>query len=433
MLIQTLPLTQLNPAKYNPRKITDKAKKGLAKSIEDFGMLQPIIVNKATEGYTVVSGHQRLKVLTEQDCEEIECVIVELSLAKEKKLNILMNSETISGSWDQDMLDAILEEFMSDDDYSDFNLGELESRTAIDKQTTDEDNCDLTLPAEPVTKHGDVYQLGNHRLMCGDSTSVEDVSKLMDGKLADMIFTDPPYSVDYESKSGNSYSKGKYKGEKIFNDNLSEVQAREFYKAVADRLFEFSKENATFYWWYATHKYAWNAEPIIESGWHISQTIIWVKTHFAFSLGQLYHRTYEPCFVGWKKGMAQKKFTHPKLNNLSDVFNLDYDEFLDVFDMWYQKRDNTNSYVHPTQKPISLAERALKRSSRRCELVLDLFGGSGSTMIACEQMGRVNHSMELDPKFCDVIVRRWVNYRKSKNLPTDVKRNGVDFVLESKS
>lgn len=434
MNIKTLPLNLLNPAKYNPRRISSKARTGLMNSIESFGLVQPIICNSRNfirDGYyIIVSGHQRLDIIQAKGYTETECVLVDLDDRKEKKLNVLMNSQSISGVFDPTMLDVMLEEFMEDEDYTSFNFDELESRAFIDKQRTEEDDVDLSLPDEPVTKFGDVYDLGPHRLICGDSTDKEDVGKLMNNKLADMIFTDPPYSVDYHSSAGNSYSEGKFKGEKIFNDNLSEMQAREFYAKVAQNIYDFSKPEATFYWWFALNKYPWNSEPLIEKGWHVSQTIIWVKNSFVMSWGQLYHRTYEPCLVGWKVGQTKKVYKQPKLNNLKDVFNLDYEDFHQMLDMWYERRDNVNNYQHPTQKPINLAGRAIKRSSRRGEIVLDLFGGSGSTLVACDQLGRVSNNMELDPKFCDVIVRRLAKLVQSTEKDYKLTKNGDLINLE---
>ncbi len=432
MEYKSLKLSELEKAKYNPRNISEKAKKGLANSIKDFGLVQPIVVNsrefEKTEKYVVISGHQRLDILSQNNETETMCVVVDLELKKEKKLNVLLNSQAISGEWNQDLLDELLQEFVEDDDYADFNFDDLETRSFIDKQTTNEDDCDLTLPEEPITKQGDLYEISNHRLLCGDSATTDDLTKLMDGKLADMIFTDPPYSINYESQKGKNDTKKKNESGagKIFNDNLSEVQAREFYDKIAKNIFDYSTEGATFYWWFAMNKYDWNAKALEENNWNISQTIIWVKEHFVMSMGQLYHRMWEPCLVGWKSGQMKKTYRNQFLTNSKDVFNLEYDDFTELFDLWHERRDNTSSYVHPTQKPIKLAERALKKSSKKGDIVLDLFGGSGSTMMACEQMNRVSYNMELDPKFCDVIIRRICTFYQGKNKEFKLYKNGVE-------
>ena len=226
-------------------------------------------------------------------------------------------------------------------------------------------------------------------------------------KYARLVFQDPPYMVDYKSPAGGSYNGGKYKHHEgqIFNDNLSEEDALKFYKEVASNMYEFMDKDATFYWWYASRNQTINEVALKESGLHISQIVIWVKNGLVLSHGQLYHRAYEPCMVGWKKGNSSYK--NKLVTNLKDVWTLSAQELSAMADVWYENRDKTSEYEHPTQKPTALAVRGLKRSSQIGDLVLDLFGGSGSTLIACEQNNRINYSMELDPAYCDVIRKRY--------------------------
>lgn len=178
-----------------------------------------------------------------------------------------------------------------------------------------------------------------------------------------------------------------------------------FYEDVLARLFDFSSDNACLYWWFANkmnwvNRLAWMAQ-----GWEMAQILIWLKETMIFSIGQDYHRCYEPCMFGWKKGNAHLR--NKKITTYRDVWTMDKAEFDDFPDVWYQNRDKAGDYIHPTQKPVGLAERAIRKNSRAGHVVLDVFGGSGSTLMACQQMGRVARIMELDPKFCDAIVARW--------------------------
>ena len=243
--------------------------------------------------------------------------------------------------------------------------------------------------------------------MCGSSTSREDFERLMGGNKGRLVFTDPPYNVDYKSPAGLTYSSKKYGGNggKIFNDNLSDKECLAFYTETLKNLYKNTTDDATIYWWFASKNHGVNEEALKEAGWHISQQIIWLKNSMVLSRGQDYHRVYEPCMVGWKK--KQVHYKDKNITNLQDVILLDKETFAEQLDVWYEKRDNTVNYVHPTQKPVRLAERALKRNSKSGDIVIDAFSGSGSTLIACEQLGRKCYAMEIDPKYCDVIVKRW--------------------------
>jgi DNA modification methylase len=216
--------------------------------------------------------------------------------------------------------------------------------------------------------------------------------------------------VNYKSPGGLSYNSKKFGGTggKIFNDNLNEKDALDFYVRTLKNLYDFSADDCTIYWWFADRKEIINRLAFKEAGWHISQIIIWLKNSMVFSHGQDYHRVYEPCMIGWKE--KKKHYRSKILNNLKDVFSLDKESFQEMLDVWYENRDVTQDYIHPTQKPVRLAERALKRNSERGDIVLDLFGGSGSTLIACEQMNRNCYMMELDPKYCDAIRKRYARF-----------------------
>jgi DNA modification methylase len=195
-----------------------------------------------------------------------------------------------------------------------------------------------------------------------------------------------------------------------------------FYTDILKQLHDFSADDVTLYWWYANSLFPENLTAWKNSNWHYSQSVFWLKEHFVFSMGQLFHRIYEPCMVGWKNG--NKHHMNGEFATFTEWWKLEKKTFEDHIDAWYAKRDKTNEYIHPTQKPVRLAERALKRSSDEGDIVLDAFAGSGSTMIACDQLKRKTRLIELDPKFCDAIVKRWVQYKED---PTIIKNGNTEI------
>jgi len=434
-------LSDLKPAEYNPRVITETAFEGLKYSLSEFGDISGITFNKRTGN--LVSGHQRVKAIINAygDLEikndaiitpagEFKLRIVDWPIEKEKAANITANSPTLQGKFTSDLA-FLLEELKIEMPslVEDLMLEEIQFPDV--KLTAKEDEFNLEDELQkikaPKTKNGDLFILGKHKLLCGDSTKIKDVEKLMGREKARLIFTDPPYNVDYRSPSGLDYSSKKFGGTggKIFNDKKSDKEALEFYTEVLKRLYDHSTDDATLYWWFANKNHEINRQALRKAKWHFSQVIIWVKNSFVFSRGQDYHRMYEPCMVGWKKG--KKHFRNNEYSNLADVFNLDKISFNEIFDIWYEHRDNTLKYLHPTQKPVRLAERAIKRNSRQADIVVDFFGGSGSTLIACEQLNRKNYVIELDPKFCDVIVIRYLKFTKSRHVILNGKKTEWNY------
>jgi DNA modification methylase len=402
MEVIELDINLLKPAEYNPRALNEKEKADLAASLDNFGMVEPIVVNKAKDRENIIiGGHQRYFVLKEKGVKTIPVVYVNIpDIEKEKELNLRLNKNL--GHWEWDMLANFNEEFLKE---VGFDSGEMDK---IFRGLKEDDF--LEEPTEVISKSGELYKLGDHRLFCGDSTNEDHLKALMGGGMARLVFTDPPYMVDYKSPGGLSYDSKKFGGTggKIFNDNLDEKDALDFYVKVLKNLYNFSTDDCTIYWWFANKNHVINRMAFKQSGWHMSQVIIWLKNSMVFSRGQDYHRVYEPCMVGWK----QKKVHYKTkiLANLKDVFSLDKESFEEILDVWYENRDVTQDYIHPTQKPVRLAERALKKNSEREDVVLDLFGGSGSTLIACEQMNRRCYMMELDPKYCDAIRKRYAQF-----------------------
>lgn len=429
-----LPIDKIILLDENPRDIKEADLQKLAKDIESdptFLHQRPSLINLVDGKYICYAGSQRIKAQKLLGYKTAICFVQE-NVPDKLQNERMLKDNLHRGVWNQDkLLDLDFELF----ELKEFGFEDFQLNVFTDDVELEEDDFQVVLPAEPRTKPGDLYELGKHRLLCGDSTSSEDVAKLMNNEKAQLIFTDPPYNVDYKSASGNSYDSTKYGGTggQIFNDNKTDEDATEFYTAVLKNLYEYSTDNCPIYWWYASRNYHLNHEAFIRNNWHISQNVIWIKENMVFGQGQDFHRCYEPVLFGWKKG--NKHFVARGINNLKDVFTLNNEDYRDGFqellDVWYEKRDNTNTYVHPTQKPIRLAERALKKHSLRKFIVLDLFGGSGSTLLGCEQSNRCARLMELDPKYNDVIVKRYVSYCKSKGISYLVKLNGVDISNES--
>ncbi len=400
-------LSDIKPYKKNAKQHPKKQVDQIAFSIENYGFNQPLVLDLKN---VIIVGHGRFEASKKLGLDEAPCYIVNLPADKAKEYR-LADNKTNESDWDQELLIEALKEI---DEKIVESMGfdlDLVKDIAEDDFNSQEEYDKID---EPVAKLGEIYQLGRHRLMCGDSAKREDMKKLMDGKLGRMIFTDPPYNVDYKSPGGLDYDSKKYGGSggKIFNDNKTDEDCVAFYTDVLKNLYEFSTDDVTIYWWFANKNNHLNREAFDNADWHMSQIVIWLKNSMVFSRGQDYHRMYEPCMMGWKRKKVHYK--NKKINNLKDVHNLDYEDFHEMLDVWYERRDSTQHYVHPTQKPLRLPERALKKNSKKDDIVIDLFGGSGSTLMACDQKDRSCYSMELDPKYVDVIIKRWEEYTNKK-------------------
>lgn len=401
-------INSLVPYEFNPRQMSEKQVEELKKSLERFDLVEIPAVDTDN---TIIAGHQRLKIMQMlgRGGEEIDVRVPsrKLTEAEFKEYNLRSNKNV--GDFDFDILaNNFDEEMLKDVGFDEIDLGKM-GLNALEEDEFDAE-AEYANIVEPTAKLGDVYKLGRHTLMCGSSTSPEDFEKLMGGVQARLIFTDPPYSVDYHSTAGLSYDSKKYGGTggKIFNDDKSPEEALRFYEDILLNLHKHSTNDVTIYWWMANDMNYINRQAWINTGWKQSQIIIWLKNGMIFSPGQIYHRCYEPCMVGWKE--KGKHYHNKKLATYRDVFNLDKTDFEEILDVWFEKRDKVTEYVHPTQKPVRLAERALRKNSEPGDVVVDAFGGSGSTLMACEQMNRVCHMMELDPKYVDVIIKRWETY-----------------------
>lgn len=402
----------LLPTAHNPRKITKLQAKQLTESLEKFNLVELPAIN--TDG-KIIAGHQRVAILKTlgRDQEEIEVRVPNRALTKSESDEYMLRSNKNTGEWDWTLLGG-----------ADFGRNLLsvvgfstdELQRAFDTDVV-EDEFDAQKEydriGKPTAKAGDIYQLGKNRLMCGDSTKAEDMEKLLDGKKANLIYVDPPYNVNYDYPRLYKGGRKTHSLGKTFEDNRKPEAFLEFLKKVFTNLFAFSHDHAPFYCWHASKTQDLFQQAIESVDWHISQTIFWLKNQCTFNLGLDYLWIMEPCYFGWKSG--KKHYVNKQLTltmkNIEILDKLEFDELLNVI---YSKRDAIKDYIHPTQKPIALAERAIKKHSEVCGIVLDAFAGSGSTLMACHQLGRLCYTMELDPKFVDVIIKRFEKYTNIK-------------------
>lgn len=382
MEIKELPLKELKPAAYNPRKKLKKGDKEYEKikqSLLKFGYVDPIIVN---EDLTVIGGHQRLTVLKDLDYETAKCVIVKLSKEDEKALNIALNK--ITGQWD----DALLADLLLDLQESDFNLDltgfeppEIDNilSNIHDKELSeDEFDVEEELKKSTVSRRGDIWQLGKHRVICGDSTKSETYDQLLGDKKANLVVTDPPYNVDVEETAG-----------KILNDNMSDGDFYQFLLSMFTQVENHMETDASIYVFHADTEGLNFRKAFKDAGFYLSGCCIWKKNSLVLGRSP-YQWQHEPCLYGWKKKGKHQWFSDRKQTTI-----------------WEYDRPKS-SKDHPTMKPIQLMAYPIQNSSMRGTIVLDPFLGSGSTLIAADQTGRVCYGIELDEKFVDVIVKRYI-------------------------
>ena len=401
----------LVPWEQNPRLMTHKQAEDLRNSLEKFNLVEIPAINTNN---MVIAGHQRLMMmkLLGRDEEEIDVRVPSRTLTEEEFKEYNLRSNKNLGEWNWDALANNFDMKMLK--HVGFTTEELSGKLM---PPVDEDDFDAQEARDkilqPKAQRGDIYQLGTHRLMCGDSTNREEVSKLMGDEKADCIFTDPPYGVNYSQQKYEGIRRARKKKfldqGKILGDAKDELQ---LYKFLYDSLrlcYEFSHDHSPIYVCHATKTQTAFLTAFLtafrDAGFHFSQTIIWLKERIILAMGQDYHRVYEPILFGWKQG--SKHFANRTITTDKELWDLDRMTFEERLDVWYLSRDKSKDYIHPTQKPIRLVERALKKSSKIGDLLYEPFAGSCSTLMACEKTGRKCYAMELDPAYVDVAIERW--------------------------
>jgi DNA modification methylase len=386
----------LIPYVLNSRTHSDSQVAQIAASIREFGFTNPVLID---EKNNLIAGHGRVMAARKIGLTQVPAVVVTgMDDRRRRALIIADNKLALNAGWDEDALKVELEDLADDfGELMGFSNEELDAILCGDvvDGLTDEDEVP-DAPAEPITKLGDVWILGNHRLMCGDSTSIDAVDKLMDGQKADLLHTDPPYNVDYSNQ--DRPKAGKIDLGRIKNDTMS---SSDFYKFIYDMAvcaYSVLKDGSSAYVWHADRETINFKQGMLDAGFDFAQTIIWKKPMLLSRTR--YQWAHEPCLFMVK---GSPYFTDDRKKTT-------------VWDFGgYDKSKN----VHPTQKPIFIPEEAISNSSKQGSNVLDLFGGSGSTLIACEKTGRKSFLMELDPKYCDVIVKRWENFTGKKAINSD--------------
>lgn len=382
MEIKDLKITDLKPYEKNPR-MNDNAVPYVANSIKEFGFKVPIIIDKKN---VIVAGHTRYKAAQQLGLETVPCIIADDLTPKQIKAFRLADNKTAEkAEWETEFLSDELKELL------DVDMGAFGFEDVLDdleeELEAQEDDYEMELPEDPRAKTGQIWQLGKHRLMCGDSTKKTDVLQLVGGCKMDILITDPPYNVSYEGKTKDNL--------KIQNDNLNSEDFRTFLRDAFKNADDVMREGAAFYIWYASSE-AINFESACnDAGWKIRQNLIWEKNTFVLGR-QDYQWNHEPRLYGWKDGAAHTWMSDRKQTTILK-FN----------------RPIRND-IHPTMKPIPLFDYQIKNSTRSGDKVLDLFGGSGTTIMACEQNGRTAYVMEYDPKYADAIIDRWQTYTGEK-------------------
>ena len=393
MKIKNLNLNSLIEYENNPRD-NDAAVDAVAASIKEFGFKVPIVVDS---NLVIVAGHTRLKAARKLGLTEVPCLIADdLTDEQIKAFRLADNKTAELATWDLSKLEEEL--FDIDMDMLQFGFEDLESDIP-DNATDDDFDPDAEIPEVPVSQKGDLYVLGNHRVLCGDSTIKEDVDVLVNEKLVDMIFTDPPYNVDYEGTAG-----------KIQNDKMEDSAFYTFLFSAFTNMFENTKKGGAIYVCHADTEGLNFRNAYKTAGFKLAECLIWVKN--ALVLGrQDYHWRHEPILYGWKEGAAHY-FVDDRTQDT----------------VWEYNKPKRNE-EHPTMKPLELVGKAIANSSRVGEVVLDLFGGSGSTLLAADQLGRSAYLMEYDEKFVDVIIKRYIRHKAFKNDSFYRLREGVKTPL----
>ena len=401
MIFEKKNTADLLPADYNPRKDLkpgDAEYEKLKRSIEQFGYVEPVIWNKTTG--RVVGGHQRLKVLMDMGMTEVDCVVVEMDEDKEKALNIALNK--ISGDWDKDKLALLIADLQGADfdvsltGFEPAEIDDLFKDTLKDGVKDDDFDVGAELEKPTFSKAGDIWTLGRHRLICGDSTKAETYTALMGSTKANLVITDPPYNVNYEGSAG-----------KIKNDNMADDAFYNFLLDAYTQMHAAMADDASIYVFHADTEGLNFRRAFADAGFYLSGCCSWKKQSLVLGRSP-YQWQHEPCLYGWKKNGKHQWYTGRKETTI-----------------WEFDKPKKNG-DHPTMKPIPLLAYPIMNSTMSNAVVLDPFGGSGSTLIACEQTDRICYTVELDEKFCDVIVKRYIEQVGGSDGVT-VQRDGLTY------
>jgi DNA modification methylase len=392
---------------YNPRKLSENERRDLEKSIKEFGTVVPIVLNIGSRANIIIGGEQRLKIYADLGIAEVECMIPsrELTLEEEKELNLRLNKNT--GSWNEELLKEFDMDMLLD-----VGFGDEELQNLFDDVDMAEDDFDLDKAIKETTiakvKSGEIYELGKHRLLVGDSTDEDQVKKLMQDDLADIVWMDPPYNISWD------YG-GKYNGS--YKDNKSEKDYSEFISKSMETAKKFAKPDSHFFYWSDPNSIGLTQSLYDKHGIKKRRVCLWIKSNQNCTPKIAWNRLYEPCTYG----TVNEPYLNQNFRNANEILNQEVttgnqvlDELQDMIDLWLVKRDNTQSYLHPTQKPVTLNEKPFKRCSVPGHIIFSGFAGSGSDLIACEQLNRFWRGVEKDLVFATIIIDRWEKFTNLK-------------------
>ncbi len=413
LTIQNVPISQLKPSEYNPRKITDKEERDITASIKKFGMVDPIIVNKypSREGI-IIGGHQRYKIAQKLGYKEMPVVYLNLNPEKEKELNLRLNRN--QGEWDFELLKEFDIEMLLDIGFDDSDLNNIWDESL---EIEDDDfNIEKEIEKAKTTnvKTGDLFQLGNHFLICGDSHKKETLDNLMKNKKATMVYNDPIYNIKLDYNKGVG-GKANYGGN--INDNKSDSGYKEFLKQGIENSLRHTDKNYHIFTW-CDQRYIWLLQTLYqEFGIKNERVCFWVKNGFNPTPNVAFNKLTEPCVYG----TIGRPYLSPLSTKACEILNKEIgtgnrtlDDILDIIDIWLAKRDAGTEINHSTQKPLSLHEKPLKRCTKPGDIVLDIYGGSGSTLLSCEQLKRICYTSEINPIFVQLIINRYESYANQK-------------------
>lgn len=385
--LKLINIDELIPYANNARTHSKDQINKLRSSLREFGFINPILIDK---DYNILAGHGRVMAAREEGIKEVPCVLVEHLTEAQKKAYILADNRlAMDAGWDDEMLALELEnlkELDFDMDLTGFDAAEIDElfSNIHDKDVQDDDfDVDAALAEEPISKQGDIWLLGRHRLICGDSTKAEIYEKLMEGKKANLCVTDPPYNVNYTAGSENE--------RKIKNDNMEDKNFYEFLLASFKNIFNSLDDGAAAYIFHADTEGLNFRKAFKDAGFHLANVCIWAKQSLVLGRSD-YQWQHEPILYGWKPTGKHRWYADRKQTT---IWNFDRP---------------TKSELHPTMKPVPLVAYPIQNSSMSNCIVLEPFAGSGSTLIACEQLGRICYAIELDEKYADVIVKRYIEY-----------------------
>lgn len=408
----------------NPRKISESKFAELKEKISKRGFHDVI---KIDTDNMILSGNMRQDALIALGIEEVNVLVPDRELTVEEKVLVGIESNVLAGDWDAEALKEFDTATLLES-----GLGDEELSSLFDNVETTEDDFNekkaIDEAAQTITvKEGEIYELGDHRLMIGDSLKPEDVAKLMGGQKMQMIYNDPPYNIGLDYSKGIS-TDGKYDPAMIKaqsnvhfrggkNDDKSVADYKNFLELTIQNALVHSEPNVHIFYW-CDEKYIWLLQTIYAANGITNKRVcMWIKNNFNMTPQIAFNKVYEPCVYG----TIGRPFLNPAIKNLNEIMNKEvqsgnqvHDEIFDLFNIWIIKRDNAQDYDHPTQKPVILHEKALKRCTKPGQIVVDLFGGSGSTLIACEQLKRRCFIMEVNPIFAQVILNRYENYTGTK-------------------